>query len=115
MCASYRVEFESRFRNELLTSIGARDLHVDRWPMVRLTVAAYQNGWLSDDESVDGESVDGESVDGESVDGESDAETSTTASSWGDMPELGPDGWRYDTELVPRGGYHWHRYYDDVD
>ena len=99
------MEFESRFRNELLTSIGARDLHVDRWPMVRLTVAAYQNGWLSDDESVDGESVDGES----------DAETSTTASSWGDMPELGPDGWRYDTELVPRGGYQWHRYYGDVD
>ena len=106
VCASYRVEFESRFRNELLTSIGARDLHVDRWPMVRLTVAAYQNGWLSDDESVDGESVDGESDD----------DKSTTASSRSDtMPELEPRVGRYQPELVPRGGYQWHRYYGDVD
>ena len=58
MCTTYfpREFYNSSFRN-WLTSIDLVALHVNTMPMV----AAYQNGWLSDDESVDGESVDGES------------------------------------------------------
>ena len=56
-------------------------------------VAAYQNGWLSDDVwelFIDMLLA----ISTNSVDGESDAETSTMASSCDDMPELVEDVWR---------------------
>ena len=83
VCPSYRT-----FRNEL-TSIGSYEPHVDLHPMV----AAYSNGWLSDDAwelFIDMLLA----ISTNSVDGESDAETSTMASSCDDMPELVEDVWR---------------------